>query len=142
MLRFRKPFAVVGVLLLVSFASSAQHIFPARDVTEQGDPISWYGSRVVFVGHYTWPKTEPLGLYNEGTPVTKDIAPPLLGRSLIARADFSITGCDTTANTCSTDTPLLAGGLPDNTQVKFVTTGTLPGGLVSWQLDPSKVYYI
>jgi len=134
--------AVALLLLFVSLASSAQHIYPARDVTEQGDPISWYGSRVVFVGHYTWPKTEPLGLYNDGTPLTKELPAPILGRSLVPRADFSITGCDPTSNACSTDTHLIAGGLPDNAEVKFVTTGTLPGGLVSWQQDPNKVYYI
>ncbi len=134
--------ALLAFSLLFPLCTSAQHIFPARDVTEQGDPISWYGSRTVFVGPYTWPNAEPLGMYNDGTPLTQDTPAPVAGRSLVPRADFSITGCDFTSNTCTTDSHLLAGGLPDGTEVKFVTTGTLPGGLVSWQQDHSKVYYI
>ena len=142
MFRLGKLGALVLVLLISCLTAFAQHIYPARDVTEQGDPISWYGSRAVFVGHYTWPKSEPLGLYNEGTPLSSTVPPPVLGRSLVPRADFSITSCDFTSNTCTTDTPLLAGGLPDNTEVKLVTTGKLPGGLVAWQENPDKVYYI
>jgi hypothetical protein len=128
---------------LLASSLSAQHIFPARDVTEQGDPISWYGSRAVFVGPYTWPDNEPLGLYNDGTPLTsKGLPAEIYGNKLVPRADFSISGCDTAANTCRTDSYLLAGGLPDGTEVKLVTTGTLPGGLISWQQDHAKVYYI
>ncbi len=81
-------------------------------------------------------------MYNDGTPLISDVPPEMFGQRLVPRADFSIPGCDVTANTCSTDTHLLAGGLPDGTQVKFVTTGKLPGGLISWEQDHAKVYYI
>ena len=37
---------------------------------------------------------------------------------------------------------MLFGGLPNGTQVKLVTTGTLPGGLVDWRTDRTKVYYV
>ncbi len=144
MLKLHKFRITLVLLLSLPVTSlSAQHIFPARDVTEQGDPISWYGSRAVFVGHYTWPDGEPLGLYNDGTPLTsKGFPGEIYGRKMVARADFSISACDASANTCSTGSRLLAGGLPDGTEVKLVTTGTLPGGLISWQQDHSKVYYI
>ena len=108
--------ALVLVWLLPRLAQ-AETIFPARDLTEQGDPISWGGSRTVFVGHYTWPDREPLGVYNDGA-------------KLVTRADIVITGCDFNSDTCTTNTPMLFGGLPDATEVKLVTTGKLPGGLV------------
>ena len=109
--------------------AQAKTIFPARDLTEDGDPISWVGSRTVFVGHYTWPDREPLGVYNDGA-------------RLVTRADLSIASCDFTSDTCMANTPMLFGGLPNGTEVKLVTTGTLPGGLVSWKTDHDKVYYL
>ncbi len=117
------------LVLLAPLLAQGETIFPARDITENGDPISWVGSRTVFVGPYTWPDREPLGVYNDG------------GR-LVTQADLTITGCDVAADTCSTKTLLLFGGLPNGTEVKFVTTGTLPGGLVSWSSDHNKVYYV
>jgi len=120
--------ALVLVWLLPRLAQ-AETIFPARDLTEQGDPISWGGSRTVFVGHYTWPDREPLGVYNDGA-------------KLVTRADIVITGCDFNSDTCTTNTPMLFGGLPDATEVKLVTTGKLPGGLVGWNTDHAKVYYV
>jgi hypothetical protein len=141
--RYKFPIALFLLVTLLVLNSPAAHIFPARDSTENGDPISWVGSRTVFVGHYTWPDREPLGIYNDGKPfIEAGVSAPYNGGALVTRPDFSITSCDTAAGTCSTDTPLPAGGLPDGTEVKFVSTGTLPGGLVSWQQDRSKVYYI
>ena len=141
-----QPYRLCVVLLLLQLlavASPAETIYPAHGRTEDGDPISWLGSRTVFVGHYTWADREPLGVYNDGTPlIDKGVSPGYNAARLIVRADLSISGCDAAADTCSTDSPLPAGGLPDGTEVKFVTTGTLPGGLVSWQQDHSKVYYI
>ena len=135
--------ALLTLLLLLCIPLSAQHIFPARDVTEQGDPISWYGSRTVFVGPYTWPESEPVGLYNDGASLSsKGLPGEMYGQKLVARADLSISGCDATSNSCRTDSLLLAGGLPVGTEVKLVTTGTLPGGLISWQQDHARVYYI
>ncbi|HZD30913.1 MAG TPA: hypothetical protein VE779_04550, partial [Candidatus Angelobacter sp.] len=119
----------ISLLLLVSWQAQAETIFPARDLTENGDPISWVGSRTVFVGHYTWPAREPLGVYNDGN-------------RLVSRADLSLTSCDLTADTCATNTPMVFGGLPNGVEVKLVTTGTLPGGLVSWSTDHSKLYYV
>lgn len=110
-------------------ATAGETIFPARDLTEDGDPISWVGSRTVFVGHYTWPDREPLGLYNDGA-------------QLIPRADIAIASCDLGADTCTTNTLMPFGGLPNGTEVKFVTTGVLPGGLVPWSVDHAKVYYV
>lgn len=114
---------------MLPWPAQTETIFPARDLTENGDPISWVGSRTVFVGHYTWPDREPLGIYNDG------------GR-LVARADLSIANCDLTADTCTTNTAMPFGGLPNGTEVKFVTTGKLPGGLVPWNTDHAKVYYV
>jgi hypothetical protein len=108
----------------------AEHVFPARDVLDNGELVSWWGSRTVFVGSYTWPEDDPLGVYNGA------------GNQLVNRADLSISGCDLKASTCSTDSHLLFGGLPPGTEVKFVTSGSLPGGLVSWQEDKTKTYYI
>jgi len=121
-------FAFVLVCLLPRLAQ-AETIFPARDLTEHGDPISWVGSRAVFVGSYTWPDQEPLGVYNDGA-------------KLVPRADIVITSCDFNSDTCSTNTPMPFGGLPDGTEVKLVTTGNLPGGLVSWSTDHTKTYYV
>jgi hypothetical protein len=115
--------------VLASLLAQAETIFPAHDVTENGDSVSWVGSRTVFVGPYTWADREPLGIYNDGN-------------RLVTRGDLTITGCDFAAATCSTSTPMLFGGLPNGTEVKFVTTGTLPGGLVSWSSDHNQVYYV
>jgi hypothetical protein len=120
---------ILALLLPALKRGQAETIFPARDLTENGDPISWVGSRTVFVGHYTWPDRMPLGVYNDGA-------------RLVNRADLSIAGCDLAADTCTTDTPMLFGGLPDGTEVKLVTTGTLPGGLVAWNTDHAKAYYV
>ena len=64
MLRWFVPALIL--LSLASWPAQSETIFPGRDLTEQGDPISWEGSRTVFVGHYTWPDREPLGVYNDG----------------------------------------------------------------------------
>jgi hypothetical protein len=119
----------VALLFLPQCQLRAETIFPARDVTDDGDPISWVGSRTVFVGRYTWPDREPLGVYNDGP-------------RLVTRADLSLTGCDLASDTCTTNTSLLFGGLPNDTEVKLVTTGTLPGGLVAWGADHDRVYYV
>ena len=120
--------ALIFLSMTVSPAIS-ETIFPARDLTEQGDPISWVGSRTVFVGPYTWPDREPLGVYNDGA-------------KLVTRPDIVITGCDFNSDTCISNTPMLFGGLPDGTEVKLVTTGKLPGGLIGWRTDHAKVYYV
>jgi hypothetical protein len=119
-------------LILLSLASppaQSETIFPGRDLTEQGDPISWAGSRTVFVGPYTWPDREPLGVYNDGA-------------KLITRPDIVISGCNFDSDTCTSNTLMLFGGLPNGTQVKLVTTGKLPGGLVDWRTDRAQVYYV
>ncbi len=123
---------LVPVLILLSLAASparSETIFPARDLTEQGDPISWVGSRTVFVGPYTWPDREPLGIYNDGA-------------KLVTRPDIVIAGCDFNSDTCTSSTLMPFGGLPDGTEVKLVSTGRLPGGLVDWNKDHGKVYYV
>lgn len=129
-LRFYSQALLFFLLLTMPVLSHAEHVFPARDVLENGDPVSWYGSRTVFVGPYTWPDRQPLGVYNAN------------GYQLETRADFIVSDCDLASSTCSTDSTLSFGGLPDGTQVKFVTTGKLPGGLVAWQEDHARVYYI
>jgi hypothetical protein len=143
---FRRKRSSAALLLLLTFSITicfAETIYPPRDRTENGDPISWFGSRTVFVGPYQWPDREPIGLYNEGTPLITTGAPkPFMGMRLIPRGDFAIAGCDLATGTCTTDSPLPAGGLPEGAEVKLITTGKLPGGLVSWQQDHAKVYYI
>jgi hypothetical protein len=143
---FQRKKLCIGLLLLLAISATnsfSEHIQPPRDRTEDGDPISWYGTRTVFVGHYTWPDTEPIGLYNDGTALTNRSVPPqFMGARLVPRADYSITGCDAITGTCTTDSHLLAGGLPDGTEVKLLTTGRLPGGLISWSQDHGQVYYI
>ena len=87
---------------------------------------------------------EPLGLYNDGTPLTTKALPtPVRRREVWCRVPtFPSPAAILHRTPARTDSHLLAGGLPDGTEVKFVTTGTLPGGLVSWQQDHAKVYYI
>jgi hypothetical protein len=111
------------VFLLVLFGVRAEHIFPARE------GVSWYGSNTVWVGHYAWPPNrEPLGVYNGGAS------------QLVEEYDYQDIRCDVAANTCTTRNIMYPwGGLPTNTEVKFGTTGQLPGGLSSWQ---TKSYYI
>lgn len=119
----------IAVLLVANLRIHAETIFPAHGLTEDGDPISWEGTHTVFVGHYAWPDREPLGIYNNGARFE-------------TRADIVIKGCDFKSNTCTTNTPMLFGGLPPGSEVKLMTTGTLPGRLVSWNTDHNKVYYI
>ena len=127
MLRWFVP--VLILLSLASWPAKSETIFPGRDLTEQGDPISWVGSRTVFVGPYTWPDREPLGVYNDGA-------------KLVTRPDITITGCNFDSDTCTSNTLMLFGGLANGTQVKLVTTGKFPGGLVDWNKDHAKVYYV
>lgn len=143
MKNLKKSSAALLLLLAFSIGSCvAETIYPARDRTADGDLVSWFGSRTVFVGPYTWPQSEPLALYNDGTPLSNKGPAPFSGLHFVLRADYAISGCDAATNTCSTDSALPAGGLPEGAEVKFVTTGTLPGGLVSWQKDHNKVYYV
>ncbi len=130
--------AIYGLLAILAVSRTVQGetIFLNRDVMADGRPVAWYGTSTVFVGHYSWPDNRaPLGLYN-GTVAERANYP------LVAEPDYTNVTCDVKTDTCTIAGPTLFGGLPDTTEVKFVTTGSLPGGLTSWKDNPKQVYYI
>lgn len=108
--------------------------------TDGTTKIAWIGSSTAFSGFYRWPAgRKPLSRFN---------GPSAKGGQLVAEPDFTLASCDPATSRCSVSLRpffgrrLENGGLPDRTEVKFVTTGALPGGLVGWEEDQTKSYYI
>lgn len=120
---------VCGLLAFLSLPGEI--VTPAWTTdSETGDAISWYGTTRIYVGTYTWPDMEPQGYYNSDS-------------SLVARYDYDGISCSAATNTCTTTTTLFSwGGLPDGTEVKLGTTGTMPSPLKSWSQNRWQVYYV
>jgi hypothetical protein len=121
----------ISIAVLSASVMLAAHRIPIRE----GNQV--FGSTTVYVGPYTWPSHAPMWRYNKATTV------------MTTRYDFPNVTCNPASDICTATCPNLwacesqtGSNLPNGTEVKFGTTGTLPAPLKSWPEDKYQSYYV